>query len=66
MTGDRDPEKGILCPCGNYMPFENYVYAHWTYELTTTCAQCGRRFTVREGQVESVSDPDETFNPAER
>jgi hypothetical protein len=44
-------EKGVTCTCGKFTPYDGYVFAHWTTELTLTC-ECGRVWRGSNGIFE--------------
>lgn len=65
---NEETNTGVTCPCGRFLPFEAYVFAHWAYKLTHAC-ECGRVLTVCEGEIQDVTEPDPEHrdpNPAER
>lgn len=50
MSKSEKLAKDFTCECGIVNKFDMYVYAHWTLELTHTCA-CGRKHLIQRGIV---------------
>ena len=53
-TPTDDEPEGVRCPCGEFTPFNVWVYAHWRERIRFVCPKCERVFDVYAG----VAKPD--------
>lgn len=49
-------ERGFTCKCGVWEKFPAYVFAHYREDLTFTCPQCQRQWSIRDGVATFLRD----------
>lgn len=55
MATTTEESKGVTCRCGKFTPYDAYVYAHWTIDLTLTC-DCGRKWVTNHGVAYEIEE----------
>ena len=48
--------KGLTCKCKTRHEYPAYVFAHWYEELTFTCPECNRKYSIIEGSAVLIED----------
>jgi hypothetical protein len=45
---------GFTCHCEAEHKFPPYVYAHWDVQLTMTCFNCQRQYSIFQGKASEI------------